>query len=122
MAKSIYNRLYQEGPDKLTNWLLAHNFKSAFNTDVENGTAECRKMKKERAAYISGIYAAFCQISETYITLTKQGHPELLDEFLSDKNCADYIMDRFAHIQVLTPFLYKQCLEEAEKDDNVLDV
>jgi hypothetical protein len=122
MAKAIYNRLFQDGPEKLTNWLLAYNFKQAFNTNIENGTAECRKMKKERAAYISGIYAAFCQISETYITLKKQGHPELLHEFLSDKNCADYIIDRFAHIQVLTPFLYNQCLEEAEKDDNVIEV
>lgn len=122
MAKGIYNRLFQEGPDKLTNCFLANNFKELLDTEVENGTVKCLKMKKERASYLNGIYAAICQLSETYNVLKKEGHQELMHEFLSDGNCADYIVDRFAYMQVLSPILYKDYIEEAEKEDNIIDL
>ena len=88
-----------------------------------NGSDIVRNMDKCKASYLRGIYKAFDLMADIYITLKKKGgRTEFLTDLLDEEFFADYIIDRYAFEQILYPDLYQEYYQDAEEEDNLIDL
>lgn len=89
----------------------------------QNGSDKVLKMDKCQASFLRGIYKAFDLMADIYLTLKKKGgRTEFLTDLLDEEFFADYIIDRYAFEQILYPDLYQQYFQDAEQEDNLIDL
>lgn len=124
MAKGIRNEAYIYRARNLSKNLMIEHIKEALGViGYQNGSDKVLKMDKCQASYLRGIYKAFDLMADIYLTLKKKGgRTEFLTDLLDEEFFADYIIDRYAFEQILYPELYQEYLEEAEQDDNLIDL
>lgn len=124
MAKGIRNEAYIYLAHNLSKNLMIEHIKEALGViGYQNGSDKVLKMDKCQASYLRGIYKAFDLMADIYLTLKKKGgRTEFLTDLLDEEFFADYIIDRYAFEQILYPELYQEYLEEAEQDDNLIDL
>ena len=124
MAKAIFNRPYIEGATELGKRLMIKHIMECLGVEgYQNGGKKALKMDKTQAAYLRGIYEALELLSNMWITLKKGGSEGfLITNLLSDEFCADYIVDRYAYLQKLFPTTYKEAYEQAERNNDLVEV
>ena len=124
MAKGIRNEAYIYRAHNLSKNLMIEHIKEVLDVKgYENGSDKVLKMDKCQASYLRGIYKAFDLMADIYITLKKKGgRTEFLTDLLDEEFFADYIIDRYAFEQKLSPELYQEYYKEAEEDDELTDV
>ena len=124
MAKSIRNEAYIYRARNLSKNLMIEHIKEALDVNgYVNGSDIVRNMDKCKASYLRGIYKAFDLMADIYLTLKKKGgRTEFLTDLLDEEFFADYIIDRYAFEQKLSPELYQEYYKEAEEDDELTDV
>ena len=125
MAKAINNNAYLNRARKsLSNNLMIEHIKEVLDVKgYVNGSDKVLKMDMCQASYLRGIYKAIDVLTDTYITLDRQGgRTAMLTDLLGDELFADYIVDRYAFEQKLFPELYQEYYKEAEEDDELTDV
>ncbi len=124
MAKGIYNRPYIQGATQLGKRLIIKHIKECLDVEgYTNGSRKVLKMGKSQEGFLRGIYKALDLLSNIWIALKKQGcEGVLITSLLEDDFFADYIVDRYAFMQKLSPELYQQYYKEAEEDDGLIEV
>ena len=124
MAKSIRNEAYMYLAHNLSKNLMIEHIKEALDVNgYVNGSDKVRNMDKCQASYLRGIYKAFDLMADIYITLKKKGgRTEFLTDLLDEEFFADYIIDRYAFEQILYPDLYQEYYQDAEEEDNLIDL
>ena len=124
MAKGIYNRPYIQGATELGKRLMIKHIKECLDVEgYTNGCKKALKMDNTQAAYLRGIYKTLDLLSTMWIALKRQGSEGvLITNLLGDEFFADYIVDRYAFQQKLSPELYQEYYKEAEEDDDLIDV
>ena len=124
MAKSIRNEAYIYRARNLSKNLMIEHIKEALDVNgYVNGSDKVLKMDKCQASYLRGIYKAFDLMADIYITLKKKGgRTEFLTDLLDEEFFADYIIDRYAFEQILYPDLYQEYYQDAEEEDNLIDL
>lgn len=124
MAKSICNEAYIYRAHNLSKNLMIEHIKEALDViGYQNGSDKVLKMDKCQASFLRGIYKAFDLMADIYLTLKKKGgRTEFLTDLLDEEFFADYIIDRYAFEQILYPDLYQQYFQDAEQEDNLIDL
>ena len=124
MAKGIRNEAYIYRARNLSKNLMIEHIKEALDVNgYVNGSDKVLKMDKCQASYLRGIYKAFDLMADIYITLKKKGgRTEFLTDLLDEEFFADYIIDRYAFEQILYPDLYQEYYQDAEEEDNLIDL
>lgn len=125
MAKGISNNAYLNPARKsLSKNLMIEHIKEVLDVKgYVNGSDKVLKMDMCQASYLRGIYKAIDVLTDTYISLDRQDdRSAMLTDLLGDELFADYIVDRYAFQQKLSPELYQEYYKEAEEDDDLIDV
>lgn len=124
MAKAINNNAYFNRARNLSKNLMIEHIKEVLDVKgYVNGSDKVLKMDMCQASYLRGIYKAIDALTDIYIILDRQGdRTAMLTDLLSDELFADYIVDRYAFEQKLSPELYQEYYKEAEEDDELTDV
>jgi hypothetical protein len=124
MAKSIRNEAYIYRARNLSKNLMIEHIKEVLDVKgYVNGSDKVLKMDMCQASYLRGIYKAIDVLTDTYITLDRQGgRTAMLTDLLGDELFADYIVDRYAFEQKLFPATYKEWYDDAVENDDLVDV
>ena len=124
MAKGIFNRPYIDGAPELGKRLMIKHIKDYLGVGgYTNGTQKALKMDKSQAAYLHGIYVTLDLLSSMWIRLGDEGADiRLITDLLNDEFFADYIVDHYAFKQKLFPTIYKELYENAENNNDLVEV
>lgn len=124
MANGIRNEAYIYRAHNLSKNLMIEHIKEVLDVNgYLNGSEKVLKMDKCQASYLRGIYKAFDLMADIYLTLKKKGgRTEFLTDLLDEEFFADYIIDRYAFEQILYPDLYKEYYQDAELENNLIEL